>query len=69
MVELCLLTNDAVGAEAGFCQGQPADGPVASEGRDLDVAEARRLVKLNEVLLVLGHGEKSANSSTVSLKS
>ena len=38
MVKLRLLTDDAVGAEAGFCQGEPAGGPVAPEGRDLDVA-------------------------------
>ena len=67
MVKLRLLTDDAVGAEAGFCQGEPAGGPVAPEGRDLDVAEARRLVKLNEILFVLGHGEKSANLS-ISIK-
>ena len=40
-----------------------AGGPGAPEGQDLDVAEARRLVKLYEVLLVLGHGEKSTNLS------
>ena len=67
MVELCLLTDNAVGAEAGFCQDEPAGGPVAPEGRDLDVAEARRLVELDEVLLVLGLGEKSANLS-ISIK-
>ena len=39
----------------------PAGGPVAPEGRDLDVSEAGGLVELDEVLLVQGHGEKSAN--------
>ena len=58
MVELCLLTADVVGTEAGLSQGEPAGGPVAPEGRELDVPEAGRLVKLDEVLLVLGHGEK-----------
>ena len=67
MVELRLLTDNAVGVEAGLCQGEPALGPVAPEGRDLDVSEAWRLVKLDEVLLVLGHGEKSANLS-ISIK-
>ena len=57
VVELCLLTDDAVGAEAGLCQGEPAGGRVAPEGQDLDVSEAWGLVELDEVLLVLGHGE------------
>ena len=61
VVELRLLTADVVGAEAGLGQGEPAGGPVAPEGRELDVPEAGRLVKLDEVLLVLGHVEKSAN--------
>ena len=61
VVELRLLTDDAVGAEAGLCQGEPAGGPVASEGWYLDVPEVGQFVELDEVLLVLGHGEKSAN--------
>ena len=67
MVELRLLTDDAVGVEAGLGQGEPAGGPVAPEGRQLDVPEAGRLVKLDEVLLVLGHVEKIRELSTVSL--
>ena len=65
VVELRLLTDDAVGAEAGLCQCEPAGGPVAPEGRDLDVTEAGRLVELDEVLLVLGQGEKSANCISI----
>ena len=63
LVELCLFTDHAVGPEPALGQGKPAGGLVALEGGEFDVAEARRLVKLDEVLLVLGHGEKSANSS------
>ena len=59
MVELRLLTTDVVAAEAGLGQGESAGGPVAPEGRELDVPEAGRLVELDEVLLVLGHGEKN----------
>ena len=59
MVELRLLTDVAMGAEAGFCQGKPAGGPVAPEGREFNVTEARRLIKLDEVLFELGHGEKN----------
>ena len=67
MVKLHLLTDNAVGAEAGFCQGKPAGGPVTSEGRDLDVTGARRLVELDEVLLMLRHCKKSVNLS-ISIK-
>ena len=54
-----------MGAEGGLYQGEPAGGPVTPEGRDLDVTEAGRLVELDEVLLVLGHGEKSANCISI----
>ena len=56
-----------MGPEPALGQGKPAGGLVALEGGEFDVAEARRLVKLDEVLLVLGHGEKSANLS-ISIK-
>ena len=56
-----------MGPEPALGQGKPAGGLVAPEGREFDVAEARWRVKLDEVLLVVGHGENSANSS-ISMK-
>ena len=64
-VELRLLTTDVVGAEAGLGQGETADEPVTPEGRELDVPEVGRLVELDEVLLLLGHGEKYANCQSL----
>ena len=69
LVQLRLFADHAMGPETALGQGKPAGGLVTPEGQEFDVMEALRLLKLDEVLLVLGHGEKSANSSTVSLKS
>ena len=62
-----LFADDAVGPEKALGQGKPAGGLVAPEGREFDVAKPRWRIKLDEVLLVVGHGEKSANLS-ISIK-
>ena len=67
LVELRLFADDAMGPETALRQGKPAGGLVTPEGWKFDVAEVRWRVKLDEVLLLVGHGEKSANSS-ISIK-
>ena len=70
LVEFRLLAGDVVSTEASLRQSKPAGWLVAPEGRQFDVAETRRRIKLDEIFFVLSHDEKSANltfSKTIQL--